>query len=132
MTPRKKTERTREDIWREHDTGRTGADRIAYRLGDRHGDRLRFVPGQGWHVRQHGTFLPDTTGSARLLVLDTLTAAFDEAETLPEPEGADLRLAVLRCSTAAGIGRVLRVASTLPPFLSGPGPRSPSTDDETR
>lgn len=120
MTPRKKAERTREDVWREHDTGRTDEKRIAYRLGDRHGDRLRFITGQGWHVRQHGTFLPDMTGSARLLVLDTLTAALDEADTLPEPEGADLRLAVLRCSTAAGVGCVLRIASTLPPFLSGP------------
>lgn len=125
MTPRKKTERTREDVWREHDAGRTGADRIAYRLGDRHGDRLRFIPGQGWHVRVHDVFIPDTTGSGRLLVLDTLTAALDEAETLPEPESADLRLAVLRCSTAAGIGRVLRVASTLPAFLSPDHPTTP-------
>ena len=93
--------------------GHRGQVRMAYRLVERYGDRLLYVPKIGWHVWDVRRWAPDEKGAATRAVLTVLKRAL--ADSLGD---AELRQDVHRCEGAAAIRGVLEIAASLPEFVA--------------
>lgn len=96
---------------RDAETKHRGQARMAYRLAMRHGERLMYVHGLGWHFWDGRRWVEDDQGAAKRAVLEVLQSALSEA--LGDKElNADVR----KCESAAGVAGVLDLASALEPF----------------
>jgi putative DNA primase/helicase len=62
----------------------------AERLRDRHWNRLRFIPGVGWHVWDEKRWIRDEDGAAMRLIKETVRSMWRERDTHETEDARDL------------------------------------------
>ncbi|HEY9289644.1 MAG TPA: phage/plasmid primase, P4 family [Microlunatus sp.] len=91
----------------------SGQIRMAHRLALAYSHELMFVHGLGWYTFDSTRWVEDERGAAQRAVYEVLRSALTESF---DTKDKDLRRAVLRCESAAGVRGILDVAAALPPF----------------
>ena len=95
--------------------GHSGQLGMAYRLAKAYKGRLLYVYGLGWHYWDDTRYARDDMGMAKQAVYAMLKALWRHAYGNDE-KAKELRKAIPRCESSAGIEGILNLAQALPVF----------------
>ena len=97
--------------------GHSGQLGMAYRLAKAYKGRLRDVYGIGWHHWDDTRWARDDSGMAKQAVYAMLKALWPHARG-DSDKAKELRKAVVRCESSAGVEGILTLAQALPAFAT--------------